>query len=113
MITADNKDYSTQYGKFGKSTTVYVNVYSIPKYSMASWYIGNTQLVSIKYDSKEETATVKDVFHDVEVKLDGYRITLTISDLLETDFTNYTLRLDSGSQYVKYDVTLESASKYV
>ncbi|XP_071175218.1 synaptogenesis protein syg-2-like [Mytilus edulis] len=111
VITADNKDNSTQYGKFGKRTKVYVNVYSIPKYSSISWYIGNIQLVSKKkYVTSEEPAIVKDVFHGVEVQLDGYRVTLTISDLQEADFTNYTLRLYFGSQYVQHEVTLESAS---
>ncbi|VDI52806.1 Hypothetical predicted protein, partial [Mytilus galloprovincialis] len=93
VITADNKDNSTQYGKFGKNTKLYVNVYSIPKYSSIKWYIGNKQLVSNKYVTNEEPAIVKDVFHGVEVQLDGYRVTLTISDLQEADFTNYTLRL--------------------
>ncbi|CAG2217388.1 CD56 [Mytilus edulis] len=75
VITTDNKDNSTQYGKYGKSTKVYVNVYSIPKYSSISWYIGNTLLESNKYTFKEEPAMVKDVFYGVEVQLDGYRIT--------------------------------------
>ncbi|XP_076110861.1 kin of IRRE-like protein 3 [Mytilus galloprovincialis] len=110
VITADNKDSSTQYGQFGKSTKVYVTVYSIPKYSSISWYIGNIQLVSNKYVINEEPVIVKDVFHGVEVQLDGYRVTMTISDLQEADFTNYTLRLYYGSQYVQHEVTLESAS---
>ncbi|CAG2197910.1 unnamed protein product [Mytilus edulis] len=45
-----------------------------------------------------------------EVELDGYTVTLAISDLQKSDFTNYTLRLYYGSQYVQHDVTLESAS---
>ncbi|CAC5411894.1 unnamed protein product [Mytilus coruscus] len=110
VITADNRDSYTQYGKFGKSTELKVNVYSIPKYSKISWYIGNTHLVTNKYATKEESILVKDVFHGVEVQLDGYRVTLTIEDLQEADFTNYTLRLYSGSQYVQHEVTLESAS---
>ncbi|XP_071172182.1 neural cell adhesion molecule 1-like [Mytilus edulis] len=110
VITADNKDNSTQYGKFGKSTKVYVNVYSIPKYGSISWYIGNIQLVSNKYVIKEEPVIVKDMFHGVEVQLDGYRVKLTIGDLQEADFTNYTLRLNYSSQYVQHEVTLESAS---
>ncbi|XP_052063074.1 nephrin-like [Mytilus californianus] len=110
VITADNKDNSTQYGMFGKSTKVYVNVYSFPKFSRISWYIGNTQLKSNKYAITEESAIVKDVFHGEDVHLDGYRVTLTISDLQDADFTNYTLRLYYGSQYIQYEVTLESAS---
>ncbi|CAC5404061.1 IGSF9B [Mytilus coruscus] len=74
------------------------------------WYIGNAQLVPTKYAIKEETAIVTDVFYDVKIQLDGYRITLTIIDLQEADFTNYTLRVYYGSQYVQHEVTLESAS---
>ncbi|VDI69601.1 Hypothetical predicted protein, partial [Mytilus galloprovincialis] len=109
VITADNN--STQYGKFSRSTELKVNVYSIPKYSRINWYIGNTQLVSNKYAIKEEPAMVKDLFHGVKVQLDGYRVTLIISDLQEADFTNYTLRLlYSDNQYVHHEVTLESTS---
>ncbi|CAG2210536.1 unnamed protein product [Mytilus edulis] len=108
VITADNN--STQYGKFGKSTKVYVNVYSNPKYSEINWYIGNTLLGSDKYVMKDEPAIVKDVFHGVVVQLDGYRVSLTIHDLREDDFTNYTLRLSVGSPNIQYRVTLESAS---
>ncbi|CAG2197908.1 unnamed protein product [Mytilus edulis] len=73
VITSDNRDRTSQYGKFGENTEVYVNVYSIPKYSSISWYIGNTQLVSNKYVTKDEPAIVKDMFHGVEVQLVGYR----------------------------------------
>ncbi|CAC5359013.1 unnamed protein product [Mytilus coruscus] len=112
VITFDNRDNYTQYGKFGKSTELNVNVYSIPKYSRISWYINNTQLVHVsnKYAIKEVPAIVKDMFHDVDVLLDGYRVTLTILDLQEIDFINYTLRLYYSSQYVEHDVTVESAS---
>lgn len=112
MFTTDNSDNSTQYGKFGKSTEINVNVHSIPKYTRTSWYKGDKLLSSDKYVTKDEPAIVKDVFHDIEVHLDGYKVTLTISFLLEDDFTNYTLRLYYGNQYVEHEVTLESASKY-
>ncbi|CAG2222201.1 unnamed protein product [Mytilus edulis] len=72
---------------------------------------GNKQLVSSKYVIKEDPAIVKDLFHGVEVQLDGYTVKLAISDLQESDFTNYTLRVYYGSHYVQHDVTLESASK--
>ncbi|CAG2197911.1 unnamed protein product [Mytilus edulis] len=45
-----------------------------------------------------------------DVQLDGYRVTLTISNLQEADFTNYTLRLYYSSQYVLHEVTLQSSS---
>ncbi|VDI37247.1 Hypothetical predicted protein, partial [Mytilus galloprovincialis] len=112
VITADNKDSSTQYGKNGKSTKIFVNVYSIPKYTRISWYTHNTQLhvVSNKYATNDEPVIVKDVFHGVDVQLDGYRVTLTISNLQEADFTNYTLRLYYSSQYVLHEVTLQSSN---
>ncbi|VDI14696.1 Hypothetical predicted protein, partial [Mytilus galloprovincialis] len=110
VITADNKDKTTQYGKYGNSAEITVNVYSIPKYSKIHWFIGNTQLVSSRYVIEEEPAKVKDIFYGIEVQLDGYRVTLAISDLQENDFTNYTLRLDHDSQFVQHEVTLESAS---
>ncbi|XP_076109531.1 nephrin-like [Mytilus galloprovincialis] len=111
VITADNNDNSIQYGKFGSSTDIKVNVYSIAKYSNFRWYqINKVLLLSSKYITKEEPAIVKDVFHGVEVQLDGYRITLTIINLQEADFTNYTLRLNHDSQSVQHEVTLESAS---
>lgn len=118
VITADNNNYSTQYGRFGKSVELKVNVYSIPKYYRIRWYSGNTLLNQDKYVTKENPAMVKDVFHSVEVQLDGYRVTLTINDLQKVDFTNYTLRLDynhnhdNGGGYVEHEVILESASKY-
>ncbi|CAC5394852.1 NCAM [Mytilus coruscus] len=110
VITADNKDNTTQYGKFGKSTELKVNVYSIPKYSSIRWYRANTYLEPNKYATKEDTAIVTDVFHGIDVHLDGYRVTLTISNLKEDDFTNYILRLYYSSQFVQHEVTLESAS---
>ncbi|CAC5394845.1 unnamed protein product [Mytilus coruscus] len=90
VITADNKDNFTQYGKFGKGTKVYVNVYSIPKYSRISWYIGNTQLVSRKYVTEVEPAIVQDVFHGVAVQLDGgpeTPLNFTITSSGETSIT--------------------------
>ncbi|CAC5411890.1 HMCN [Mytilus coruscus] len=111
VITADNKDHTTQYGKLGDNAKLYVNVYSIPKYHSLQWYRGRTFLIPNKYVTKEEPAIVKDVFHGVEVQMDGYRITMTISNLQEADFINYTLHFDDSNQYVEHTVTLESASK--
>ncbi|CAG2197900.1 unnamed protein product [Mytilus edulis] len=71
---------------------------------------GNTHLVSNKYATTEEPVIVKDLFHGLEVQLDGYRVSLTIHDLQEVDFTNYTLRLYYSSQYVQHGVILESSS---
>ncbi|VDI81381.1 Down syndrome cell adhesion molecule [Mytilus galloprovincialis] len=107
VITIDNN--STQYGKFGKSTELKVNVYSIPKYSRISWYLGNTQLVSNKYAIKEEPAMVKDVFHGVEVELDGAPETpsnFNITSSSETSITvQWTPGYDGGQKqtfYVQY-----------
>ncbi|CAC5403968.1 unnamed protein product [Mytilus coruscus] len=110
VITADNKDHTRQYGKFGTDTKLYVNVYSIPKYSSIRWYRGKTYLVPNKYVTTEEPIMVTDVFHGVEVQLDGYRVTLTILGLQEIDFNIYTLRLYYDSQYVQHEVILEHAS---
>lgn len=112
MITADNKDNTIHYGTLGQNTKLKINVYSIPKYSNIRWYKGSTLLGPKKYVTTEESAIVKDMFHGVNVHLDGYRVTLTMPDLQEADFTTYTLRLYYGSQYVVHEVTLKTVGKY-
>ncbi|VDI57117.1 Hypothetical predicted protein [Mytilus galloprovincialis] len=112
VITADNKDNTIQYGTLGQSTELKINVYSIPKYSNIRWYKGSILLGPKKYVTMEEPAVVKDVFHGVNVHLDGNRVTLTITDLQKADFTTYTLRLYYGSQYVVHEVTLKSVEAH-
>ena len=114
VITNDNR--LTQYGEFGKNVDINVYVYSIPKYTTARWYRGNTPVSSsTKYVVSERAAIVNDTFHGKDVQLDGYSVMLTIKDLKESDFNvSYRLQLSyDASQTVQYTVLLESESKYL
>ena len=69
---------------------------------------------STKYVGSERAAIVNDTFHGKDVQLDGYSVTLTITNLKESDFNvDYRLQLSYGdSQTVHYTVLIESASTY-
>jgi hypothetical protein len=105
-----------QYGEFGKNVDINVYVYSMPKYTTARWYGGNTQVSpSTKYVMSDPPAIVNDTFHGKDVQLDGYSVVLTIKTVKESDFNvSYRLQLSYGaSQTVEYTVLLESESKYL
>ena len=113
VFTNDNR--LTQYGEIDRNVDINVYVYSIPKYTIPMWYIGNIPVsTSTKYVVSESLTIVNDTFHGKDVQLDGYSVMLTINNLKESDFNvSYRLQLSYGtSQTVQYTVVLQSARKY-
>ena len=109
IFTNDNR--LTQ---FRKNVDINVYVYSIPKYTIPRWYIGNIPVSSpTRYVMSERAAIVNDTFHGKDVQLHGYSVKLTINNLNESDFNvMYRLQLSYGvSQTVRHSVLLKSESK--
>ena len=80
---------------------------------MIRWFREKTELLpNCKYTLSDGPATVKDIFHGKKIKLDGYRALLNISGLTHEDFTNYTVRLSSGSMFVEHTIVLAPLSTY-
>ena len=75
------------------------------------WYRENIEIRTSKYIASEESGIIKGIFHGLEIKLDGYRVLLNISELANEDFTNYTIRLYFENQYVQYTIVLSPFGK--
>lgn len=110
VFTKDTID--KQFGELSKAVEIYVNVYSVPKFNSFEWSReGN--LITTKYQTSSSPTIVKDNFHDKEVQLNGFNVTLTIPYLTAEDIANYTVTLKGRLTGVMHTVILESASKYV
>ncbi|XP_071176511.1 nephrin-like [Mytilus edulis] len=113
VFTSDTIDRVKQFGEIDKDVDIYVDVYSVPKFTSYIWTREGTPITtqtSAKYQSSSYLTIVKDTFHGKEVQLDGYNLTLTIHDLEANDFSNYTVTLKSVFPGVKFTIELESAS---
>ncbi|XP_071175217.1 neural cell adhesion molecule 1-like isoform X2 [Mytilus edulis] len=112
VFTSDNIDKVNKFGEIDKTVDIYVNVYSVPKFTSYVWNRGGKPIFqnSANYASSSSPTLVKDMFHGKEVQLDGYNVTLTIRDLKAVDFVNYTVTLKSGFPDEKFTIVLESAS---
>lgn len=115
VFTSDTSDKVKEFGKISKAVEIFVNVYSVPKFTIFIWSRGGIPITtnnSVKYDSSSSSTFVNDKIHGKEVQLDGYNLTLTIRDLKAEDFGIYTVTLNSGFADVAHDIVLESISKY-
>ncbi|XP_076110694.1 uncharacterized protein LOC143079319 [Mytilus galloprovincialis] len=113
VFTSDTIDRVKQFGEINKAVDIYVNVYSVPKYTGFVWTLNGTPITtqnSAKYVSSSSPTIVKDTIHGKEAQLEGYNVTMTIHDLKAKDFVNYTVTLKSGFPDVKFTIVLESAS---
>lgn len=85
------------YSKHGQSIDLSVNVYSVPKYNFKIWMRnGNLLPQSSKYTISDVVDVLTDTFYGTKVHVDGYVITLSIKNLEDEDFGNYTLVLSNG-----------------
>ncbi|XP_076109532.1 neural cell adhesion molecule 1-like [Mytilus galloprovincialis] len=113
VFTSDTIDRVKQFGEINKAVAIYVNVYSVPKFTNVVWTRDGIPIPtqnSAKYQLSSSSSIVQDKIHGKEVQLDGYNVTLTIHDLEANDFANYTVTLKSGFPDVKFITVLESAS---
>ncbi|XP_076110681.1 irregular chiasm C-roughest protein-like [Mytilus galloprovincialis] len=112
VFTADNHERNIQYGNIGKTVDIVVHVFSVPKFIYNAWFNNGKQIqTSTKFLFSESSAEVEDVFHGKTVKVDGYKSILTINDLQNEDFTNYTLILENGiGKPVEHTVVLERST---
>ncbi|XP_071132689.1 uncharacterized protein [Mytilus edulis] len=96
-------------GVFGRSVYINVYVYSKPKYTAIRWYKTTTLLKqSAKYSMTEKMMILYDNFHGKEVQLDGYKLTLVISELRCEDAAVYKLLLLNGiGHLVEHNLILE------
>ncbi|CAC5359018.1 unnamed protein product [Mytilus coruscus] len=108
VFTADNDERNIQYGEIGKTVDIVVHVFSVPKYIFNAWFNNGKQIqTSTKFLFSESSTEVEDVFHGKTVQVDGYKSILTINDLTNEDFTNYTLILENGiGKSVEHTVVL-------
>ncbi|VDH91385.1 Hypothetical predicted protein, partial [Mytilus galloprovincialis] len=114
VFTSDTIDRVKQFGEIDKAVDIYVNVYSVPKFTSFIWTRDGKPITtqnSAKYETSSFPTIVKDKIHGKEVQLDGYNVTLTIHDLKVEDFVNYTVTLKNGFPDVKFTIVLESVSK--
>ncbi|XP_052063727.1 uncharacterized protein LOC127703253 isoform X2 [Mytilus californianus] len=109
VITFDNEERRIQYGEIGKSVEIVVHVYSVPKFYYHTWFNNGKQIqFSTKFLISESSAEVEDVFHGKTVQVDGYVLKLTINDIKNEDYSNYTLILGNGmGEPVEHTVVLE------
>lgn len=115
VFTSDTSDKVNQFGEISKAVEIFINVYSVPKFTIFIWSHGGIPITtknSAKYDSSCSSTFVNDKIHGKEVQLDGYNLTLTIRDLKAEDFGIYTVTLNSGFADVAHTIVLESNSKY-
>lgn len=114
MFTSDTIDRVKQFGEITKAVDIYVNVYSVPKFTSFIWTRDGKPMTtqnSAKYETSSSPTIVKDLIHGKEVQLDGYNVSLTIHDLKADDFANYTVILRNIFSDVMFTIVLESASK--
>ncbi|VDI47025.1 Hypothetical predicted protein [Mytilus galloprovincialis] len=109
VFTSDNINRVKQYGEIDKAVDINVNVYSVPKFKRFIWTYHGIQITqnSAKYETSTSPSIVKDDFHGTEVQLDGFNVTLTIHNLIYSDFGNYTVTLKNGFGTVEQTITLE------
>ncbi|XP_071176510.1 kin of IRRE-like protein 3 [Mytilus edulis] len=93
VFTVDNTEYT--YGELGKSLDLSVHVYSGTKLTSVKWFKENYQVISSsdKYSVAETQNTVDVRFHNKVIKFDGYRVTLTITNITLDDFSSYVLQV--------------------
>ncbi|XP_076110695.1 uncharacterized protein LOC143079320 [Mytilus galloprovincialis] len=108
VFTTDTIGRVKQFGEIDKAVDIYVNVYSVPKFTSFAWTRKGTPITA--QNSASSPTIVMDKIHGKEVKLDGFNVTLTIHDLKAEDFVNYTVTLKSGFPDVNFTIVLESSS---
>lgn len=116
VFTTDDIDRGIQFGEIYKDVELYVNVYSVPKFTSFEWVLNGEPMTiqnSDKYETSSSPTIVTDKIYGKEVQLDGYNITLTIHDLQLEDFVYYNITLENKFGSVRYAIKLESASKYL
>lgn len=101
------------YSKHGQSIDLSVNVYSVPKYNFKIWMRnGNLLPQSSKYTISDVVDVLTDTFYGTKVHVDGYVITLSIKNLEDEDFGNYTLVLSNGlGKAIDHQITVLLAGK--
>ncbi|XP_052063072.1 neural cell adhesion molecule 1-like [Mytilus californianus] len=113
VFTSDTIDRVKQFGEIDKTVVIYVDVYSVPKFTSSIWTRDGKPITtqnSTKYQSSSSPTIVKDTIYGKEIQQDGYNLTLTIHDLKAEDFAKYTVTLKNGFSDVNFTIVLESAS---
>lgn len=108
VFTVDNTEYT--YGELGKSLDLSVHVYSGTKLTSVKWFKENYQVISSsdKYSVAETQNTVDVRFHNKVIQFDGYRVTLTITNITLDDFSSYVVQVaNTIEQPVVYKKYLE------
>lgn len=105
-----------QFGEINKDVDIYVNVFSIPKFTNFEWTRDGHPLTthnSVKYKTSSSPTIVRDTIHGKEVQLEGYNVTLTIHNLRKEDLVIYTVTITNGFGNIIYPIILESSSRYI
>ncbi|VDI14607.1 Hypothetical predicted protein, partial [Mytilus galloprovincialis] len=112
VFTSDTNERLKQFGEINKDVDIYVNVYSIPKFTNFEWSRDGNPLTthsSVKYKTSSSPTTVRDTIHGKEVQLESYNVTLTIHNLRKEDFVIYTVTIKNGFGNIVNPIILESS----
>ncbi|KAL5020395.1 hypothetical protein ScPMuIL_003287 [Solemya velum] len=82
------------HGNLGQEVDLVVEFYSVPGFTSVSWY-SHDDGKQISGDTHTEITNINTVFYGVEVQVQGYRTSLTLSNVTESDFRSY--RVDVGN----------------
>ncbi|KAL5020548.1 hypothetical protein ScPMuIL_003440 [Solemya velum] len=90
ILTHDNLIH----GNLDQEVDLVVEFYSVPGFTSVSWY-SHDDGKQISGDIHTEITNINTVFYGVEVQVQGYRTSLTLSNVTESDFRSY--RVDVGN----------------
>ncbi|KAL5019950.1 hypothetical protein ScPMuIL_002842 [Solemya velum] len=90
ILTKDNLIH----GNLREEVDLVVEFYSVPGFTSVRWY-SHDDGKQIGGNTHTETTLTDTVFHGVEVQVQGYRTSLTLNNVTESDFRSY--RVDVGN----------------
>ncbi|KAJ8321713.1 hypothetical protein KUTeg_000184 [Tegillarca granosa] len=109
-LTVNDKPVITEIIKIqeqNRTVQIIVDFYSVPKPLKVEWMKeGAVVSLSEKYRQSNTVVQVTLTLHEVKVKLKGYRAKFTITNVTDTDFGSYVLRIENvkgiATQQVNY-----------
>ncbi|KAL5019952.1 hypothetical protein ScPMuIL_002844 [Solemya velum] len=101
ILTTDNQVH----GNLGEEVDLEVEFYSIPGFTTVRWY-SHDDGKQIGGDTHTETTNTNTVFHGVEVQVQGYKTSLTLSNVTESDFRSYRVDVGNTIGSVSFGLTL-------
>ncbi|KAL5020094.1 hypothetical protein ScPMuIL_002986 [Solemya velum] len=101
ILTHDNLIH----GNLGQEVDLVVEFYSVPGFTSVSWY-SHDDGKQISGDTHTEITNINTVFYGVEVQVQGYRTSLTLSNVTESDFRSYRVEVGNTIGSASFGLTL-------